>query len=183
MQQPSVASYRLPEVLAVGGNDLFVPVKGLFLIAVPGASAVIVAVHIDEAVTLAQLAGGEGHHIDAAPRGAAQQIHAVQFHGLFHLLDMSAQIVDAVAVIAGVVRFQLIDGTEAVLHDEQRLFVPLVEGRTVGRADDVVLANGVANVGGKLGVVANLGCYDVLSFSSVAEVSLWLHYSGEQSRE
>ena len=50
-------------------------------------------------------------------------------------------------------------------------------------ADDVVLADGVANVGGKLGVVANLGCYDVLSFSSVAEVSLWLHYSGEQSRE
>ena len=128
MQQPLLASYRLPEVLAVGGNDLFVPVKGLFLIAVPGASAVIVAVHIDEAVTLAQLSGGKGHHIDAAPRGVAQQVHTVQLHGLFHFLDVGTQIVDAVAVIAGVVRFQLVDGTEAVLHDEQRLFVPLVEG-------------------------------------------------------
>ena len=94
-----------PCLLLIGSNDLFVPVKGLFLIAVPGASAVIVVVHIDEAVTLAQLSGGKGHHIDAAPRGVAHQIHAVQFHGLFHLLDMNAQIVDAVAVITGMIRF------------------------------------------------------------------------------
>ena len=52
----------------------------------------------------------------------------MQPHGLFHFLDVGTQIVDAVAVIAGVVRFQPVDGTEAVLHDEQRLLVPLVEG-------------------------------------------------------
>ena len=41
------------QVLAVGGNDLLVPVKTLFLIAVPGAGAVVVAVHVDKAVPLA----------------------------------------------------------------------------------------------------------------------------------
>ena len=41
------------QVLTVGGNDLLVPVKTLFLIAVPGAGAVVVAVHVDKAVPLA----------------------------------------------------------------------------------------------------------------------------------
>jgi hypothetical protein len=50
-------------------------------------------------------------------------------------------------------------------------------------ADDVVLANGVANVGGKLCVIADFGCHDILSFLSVAGVSLRLHDSGEQSKE
>ena len=57
------------KVPAVGGDDPLVPIKGLFLVAGPGAGAVVVPVHIDEAVPLAQLAGAEGHHIDAAPRG------------------------------------------------------------------------------------------------------------------
>ena len=107
----------------------------------------------------------------------------MQPHGLFHFLDVGTQIVDAVAVIAGVVRFQLVDGTEAVLHDEQRLFVPLVEVFSVCCADDDVLANGVATVGGKLCVIADFGCHDILSFLSVAGVSLRLHDSGEQSKE
>ena len=34
------------QVLTVGGNDLLVPVKTLFLIAVPGAGAVVVAVFV-----------------------------------------------------------------------------------------------------------------------------------------
>ena len=38
------------QVLTVGGNDLLVPVKTLFLIAVPGAGAVVVAVHVDVTV-------------------------------------------------------------------------------------------------------------------------------------
>ena len=41
------------QVLAVGGNDLLEPVKTLFLISVPGAGAVVVAVHVDKAVPLA----------------------------------------------------------------------------------------------------------------------------------
>ena len=51
---------------------------------------------------------------------------------------MRAQVVDPVAVIAALVSFQLVVGTEAVLHDEHGLFIALVQ-----RVQRIAETNGI----------------------------------------
>ena len=45
--------------------------------ALQGAGAVIVAIHVNEAVALGHLGGGGGHAVEAAPGGEAQHLDAV----------------------------------------------------------------------------------------------------------
>ena len=53
-------------------------------------------------------------------------------------------------------------------------------GGTVGRAEDIVLADGGTDVGGKLCVIADFVCHDVLSFSSDHGFALCPHYTEEK---
>lgn len=69
----------LVQLFTVGGNDLLVPGKGLLLIAVSAAGAVVIEIYVDKAVALAQFTGGEGYHIDAAPGRIAHQVYAVLY--------------------------------------------------------------------------------------------------------
>ncbi|CCJ89732.1 hypothetical protein BN132_1660 [Cronobacter turicensis 564] len=97
-------------------------------------------VHINKAVAFAVLAGGERNAVDAAPRRVAQQIHAVIRHRFHHLLNVGAQIIDAVIVINAAVRFHIVISAKAIFHDEQRLLITLVKlTQRVTQADRVNL--------------------------------------------
>ena len=50
----------------------------------------------------------------------------------------------------------------------------------MGRAEDIVLADGGTDVGGKLCVIADFVCHDVLSFSSDHGFALCPHYTEEK---
>ena len=111
------------EVFAVCRDDLLVPVEALFAAAGQGAAAVVVLVHIDEAVALVHLAGGGRDQVDAAPGGVAHQVDAVLFHRLFHLGDVLLEVGDAVVVLDAAVGFHLVVGAQAVFDDEEGLGV------------------------------------------------------------
>ena len=63
------AKPRSGQVLAVRRDDLFVPVKAVFPAPLEGAAAVVVLIHIDEAVALFHLCGGRAHQVQTAPAG------------------------------------------------------------------------------------------------------------------
>src|SRR5699024_1148489 len=120
-------SSGLSKVLAVGGDDLLVPIKAVLPAAGHGAGAVVVQIHIDHAVALFHLTGGRRHDVDGPPAGVAQQGHAVQVHRVPHGTDVLPHIVDAVGVVDRAVRFHGIGGAHAVFHDEQGLAVAVVQ--------------------------------------------------------
>ena len=125
---------------------MLVPAEGLLAAALVRAVAFIVAVHVDQAVALLHLAGGEAHHVDAAPDRVAHDGHAVQVDGLLDLGDVALEVFDArvvgdVAVLVG----RLVHA-HAVLDDEQRLVPALVHlAQRVAQADRIDLP---APVGG-----------------------------------
>src|SRR5699024_6172984 len=110
----------------VGGDDFLVPVEAVLAQTAVVAGAVVVLVDVDEAVALGHLAGGGGHQVDAAPGGVAHQVHAV-LDSLGHLLDVAAQVVDAVAVVDGAVGLQGVVGTQTVLHHHQGDAVAVID--------------------------------------------------------
>ena len=115
------------QIFAVGGNDLFIPVEAVLPAAGQRALAFVVLVHIDEAVPLLHLAGGSTDQVDGAPGGVAQQGQAVLVDGLFHLLNVGPQVVDAVGVVDGTICFHLVHRTQTVLHDEERFLVAVIQ--------------------------------------------------------
>lgn len=54
---PHYPALRSGQVLTIGGDDLFVPVKAILFLPAQVAGAIIKLVDIDEAVTLGHLAG------------------------------------------------------------------------------------------------------------------------------
>src|SRR5699024_4307650 len=91
------------QILAVGGDDLLVPVETVLAAARQGAVAHIVLVHIDEAIALAHLVGGGRDQVDGSPAGVAPHLDAL-VDGLAHLADVLAEVIDAVGVVDGAVR-------------------------------------------------------------------------------
>ena len=116
------------QVGAVRGDDLLVPVEAVLAAAGQGTVAVVVLVHVDEAVALFHLAGGSRHQVDGAPHGVAQHRQAVLVHRLDELADVGPHILDAVAVVDAAVGLHGIVGAQAVLHNEEGLLVAVVEG-------------------------------------------------------
>ena len=62
---------RSAQVLAVALDDLFVPPEAVLAVTFKGTSAIVIGVHIDKTVALAQLAGRSGHQVDTGPHGVA----------------------------------------------------------------------------------------------------------------
>ena len=118
--------YSQLQFSAVCLNDPLIPVKAIFTLAAQVAGAIIELVDVDETVTLCHLAGGGGDQINAAPRGIAHQIHAV-LDRLSHLLDVPAQIVNAIAVVDLAVLALHIVSTQTVLHHHHRQVVTVVD--------------------------------------------------------
>lgn len=58
-----------PEVLAVRGDHISVPVEGFLFPAVQGAMSRVIFVNVDESVTFGHLPGGGADQIHAAPAG------------------------------------------------------------------------------------------------------------------
>ena len=88
---------------------------------------VVVPVHVDESVALAQLAGREAHEVDAAPGRVAHELDAVLLDRPPHLGDVGAEVVDARVVGDGAPAIEGLDDADPVLHDELGLAVALVE--------------------------------------------------------
>src|SRR5699024_4333732 len=109
------------QVGAVRGDDLLVPVEAVLAAAGQSTVAVVVLVHVDEAVALFHLAGGSRHQVDGAPHGVAQHRQAVLVHRLDELTDVGPHIFDAVAVVDAAVGLHGIVGAQAVLHNEEGL--------------------------------------------------------------
>lgn len=82
--------------------------------------ALVVPVHIHEAVAFGHLGGARRHNIEGAPVGVAEHLAAI-LDGLVDRLQVALEIVDAVIVVDGAVGLDLIVGAHAVFSDEQRL--------------------------------------------------------------
>ena len=70
---------RSAQVLAVALDDLFVPPEAVLAVTFEGAGAVIVGVHIDKAIALAQLTAA------GADRVLTMDLHASQIQGFFDI--------------------------------------------------------------------------------------------------
>lgn len=115
------------KLLAVAGNHLFVPVEALLTRTRHIARTVIVLVHVDEAVALAVLTGGERHAVDAAPRRVAHQVDTIVSHRFFHLFNMGAQVVNSVVVVDAAIFFYFVVSTKTVFDNKQRLLIAFVQ--------------------------------------------------------
>ena len=62
---------RSAQVLAVALDDLFVPPEAVLAVTFEGAGAVIVGVHIDKAIALAQLTAADADQVDAGPHSVS----------------------------------------------------------------------------------------------------------------
>ena len=84
-------------------------------------------VHVDKAVAFAVLTGGEGHAVDAAPRGVAHQIHAIIRHRFDHLFHVGTQVVDTIVIVDAAVLFHFVIRAKSVFDDKQRLLVTFIQ--------------------------------------------------------
>ena len=109
----------LVQVFAVGGDDFLIPVEGILTGTLVCSVSFIVCVNVDESVTLAHGYQGTGYQIDTAPRGIADDIHAV-FNGLGDCFDMAAEIGDPVIVVDLSFLIRLLKGSESVFNDVDR---------------------------------------------------------------
>ncbi|BAF55744.1 hypothetical protein cgR_5055 [Corynebacterium glutamicum R] len=82
----------------VGCDDIAVPVEGLFLVALQGAGAIIVAVYINETIALGHLSCGGRDQVNGTPSGVAQQVDAI-FDCFADLHEVIVEVLDAVVVI------------------------------------------------------------------------------------
>ena len=87
-------SMTLLQDLSVRRNDPLVPPEALLTATGIAAVAVIIKVHVYEAIPLAHLAGGERDQIDAAPGGVTHDLHTIGDGG-GNGLDVAAKVVDA----------------------------------------------------------------------------------------
>ena len=114
-------------VCAVACNDFFVPCKRLFLFAGQRAAAVILLVYVNEAVPFAHLAGAHRNNVDGTPAGVADHRNVIQLNGLPQRINVTAQKTDAVIVLNAAIRLYGVDGTQTILHNEQRQFIPVIQ--------------------------------------------------------
>lgn len=119
------ASAFLFQILAVGRDAPVVPVERILFAACQRTVPGIVLIHIDHAIALAHFHGPAGYQVDESPHGVSDQLHAV-LYGLLHLPDMGFQVVDAVGIMNGTVRFHHILGAQAVLRNEDGQLVSVV---------------------------------------------------------
>ena len=90
--------HRLFQVFALGGNDLLVPVVGIFFASGEIACTVIMTVHIDESIALGILTRPGRYQINGTPGGVANEVHAI-LQGFGHGLDVATEVVDPVLVV------------------------------------------------------------------------------------
>ena len=126
----AAASRTVLRAHPVVADDLLVRVEAVLADALVGAGAVIVLVHVDEAVALAHLSRTGGNEVDRAPPGVADEVDAV-VDGLSHGLHVLLQVVDTVLVVdarrAVRVANHLVARAHAVLHHHQRNLIAVVD--------------------------------------------------------
>src|SRR5690242_7225954 len=65
------------QALSVSSNNVLVPVEGLLAVTLQCTCVVVVAVHINESVTLAELCRRCADQVDTAPCGVTHDLNAV----------------------------------------------------------------------------------------------------------
>lgn len=68
----------------IGPDQFLVPVEGVLPVPFHGSASVVVLIHIDESIALAQFPCAGGNQVRAAPHGVSHEIHVVDLHGVLH---------------------------------------------------------------------------------------------------
>ena len=114
------------QVLAVGGNDLFVPVEAVLGDTVVGAAAIVIGIYVDETVALGHLLCGFADEVKAGPAGITEQFNSIFGHRIPHGFDMFTVVINAVRIVYFAIN-QLIFCTDSVFHYKQWLVVAVIK--------------------------------------------------------
>ncbi|MMZ61963.1 hypothetical protein D1872_241420 [compost metagenome] len=107
-------------------NDIFIPIEALLPLALQGSIPLVVLVYIDKAVALLHLGGRIADQINDSPTRIAHKLYSVQDR-FMHLFDVRAEISNPIFILYAAVLFNLVIGTDPVLHDEQGHLITIVQ--------------------------------------------------------
>ena len=110
--------------MAIASNDFLVPVEGVLAVAFKGFEVKVIAVNVDEAVAFLDTLVGR-NEVNGRPRIVAHHFHPIG-DGQMDLLDMVAEVVDAVGVMNLAILCQAVVGPEAIFRDENRQAVAAI---------------------------------------------------------